>query len=529
MKSIAWGKKLSSEEKEKLLKICFNLKIEPDYLMACIAFETGETFSSSIESKSGSKACVDVETRILTLEGWKTLYDIAVGDVVKSFNTETLKIENDVIKHITYNLSSDNYYIKGRSIDICCTGDHTWFLRKKYYNRVNISSELVKLSTDAIVDLKSPQLYSFLHPHKRYVDLSDKLTRKAKYTLVLIGMIVGDGTINKQSGRIELVQSIKNTPKRIKTVNHILKTIFPEGVVSDTTKSQDGCMLRWRFTTLQSKELAPYFDWEYNFSLRKSRVVKKINPEIIKGITPVAAKCLLSGYLFSDGHFCKRNKTISFCNSERAIIDDFMTLAVLCGRNPREVQALKRGGTKSIFPNGKTYYVNDKYTVYLRRFKYTSATKNQLKIMHSDKKQLMWCPTTNNGTWIALRGGTVYITGNCGLIQFMPTTAIALGTTSEKLKKMSVLEQLDYVEKYFKPYARKIKTLSDLYMAILWPAAIGKSSDFVLFDKSDKKYPKRYIQNRGLDFNKDGKITLGETCKKIEEKLVKGRTKEFFG
>ena len=116
-----------------------------------------------------------------------------------------------------------------------------------------------------------------------------------------------------------------------------------------------------------------------------------------------------------------------------------------------------------------------------------------------------------------------------GLLQFMPTTAIALGTTSEQLKKMSVLEQLDYVEKYFKPYASKIKTLSDLYMAILWPAAIGKSPDFVLFDKADKKYPKRYIQNRGLDFNKDGKITLGETCKKIEEKLVRGKTKEFFG
>ena len=116
-----------------------------------------------------------------------------------------------------------------------------------------------------------------------------------------------------------------------------------------------------------------------------------------------------------------------------------------------------------------------------------------------------------------------------GLLQFMPTTAIALGTTSEKLRKMSVLEQLDYVEKYFKPYASKIKTLSDLYMAILWPTAIGKSPDFVLFDKADKKYPKRYIQNRGLDFNKDGKITIGETCKKIEEKLVKGKTKEFFG
>lgn len=59
-------------------------------------------------------------------------------------------------------------------------------------------------------------------------------------------------------------------------------------------------------------------------------------------------------------------------------------------------------------------------------------------------------------------------------------------------------------------------------MAILWPVAIGKPLDFVLFDKSDPEHPKRYIQNAGLDFNRDGKITKAETAAKVRAKLEKG-------
>jgi hypothetical protein len=44
-----------------------------------------------------------------------------------------------------------------------------------------------------------------------------------------------------------------------------------------------------------------------------------------------------------------------------------------------------------------------------------------------------------------------------GLIQFMPATAKGLGTTTDALKNMTAVEQLDYVYKYFKPYAGKIK------------------------------------------------------------------------
>jgi len=70
-----------------------------------------------------------------------------------------------------------------------------------------------------------------------------------------------------------------------------------------------------------------------------------------------------------------------------------------------------------------------------------------------------------------------------GLIQFMPSTAKALGTSIDALKRMTPLAQLDYVRIYFEPYRGKLRDLSDLYMAILWPKAVGKPLSYVLFAK----------------------------------------------
>lgn len=102
--------------------------------------------------------------------------------------------------------------------------------------------------------------------------------------------------------------------------------------------------------------------------------------------------------------------------------------------------------------------------------------------------------------------------GAIGLIQFMPATAAALGTSTEALAAMSGPQQLIFVEAYFRPWKARLRTLSDVYMAILWPGAIGKAEGFVLFRKDDKSVPKRYLQNAGLDFNRDGFVTKLEAA-----------------
>lgn len=113
--------------------------------------------------------------------------------------------------------------------------------------------------------------------------------------------------------------------------------------------------------------------------------------------------------------------------------------------------------------------------------------------------------------------------GATGLIQFMPYTAPKLGTTVEELAAMSAVEQLDYVAAYFKPWRGKLKTVDDFYMAILWPKAVGKPSTYVLFDSAtDSKTKKAYLQNKGLDADKDGKVTKAEAAAKVRAKLALG-------
>lgn len=110
--------------------------------------------------------------------------------------------------------------------------------------------------------------------------------------------------------------------------------------------------------------------------------------------------------------------------------------------------------------------------------------------------------------------------GATGLIQFMPATAKVLGTTTDELARMSAVEQLEYVRLYFKPYAGRMKTLSDVYMAILWPAGIGKPENWALWDRVSK--PTTYRQNAGLDFDKDGYVRKGEAARHIQAALDRG-------
>jgi len=145
----------------------------------------------------------------------------------------------------------------------------------------------------------------------------------------------------------------------------------------------------------------------------------------------------------------------------------------------------------------------------------------------TDPNYLMACIAFESGETFSPAIKNAAGSGATGLIQFMPGTAQALGTTTEELASMTAEEQLDYVEEYFLPSSGKLTTLEDVYMAILWPAAVGKPLDYVLFEKDDPEHPRRYIQNAGLDFDQDGIITKAEAAGKVRKKLEKGLSSQF--
>ena len=108
--------------------------------------------------------------------------------------------------------------------------------------------------------------------------------------------------------------------------------------------------------------------------------------------------------------------------------------------------------------------------------------------------------------------------GATGLIQFMPSTAKSLGTSVEALKYMDFLTQLNYVEKYYRPYRGKIKSFVDLYLATFFPVAMGKPDNFVI--QTSKISPEVIAkQNPVFDLDKNNSVTVGEIKKVILAKV----------
>jgi hypothetical protein len=129
-----------------------------------------------------------------------------------------------------------------------------------------------------------------------------------------------------------------------------------------------------------------------------------------------------------------------------------------------------------------------------------------------------------------------------GLIQFMPDTAKGLNTSVQELKEMSILDQLDYVEKHLKPKKGKLNTLVDFYLAILFPVDCGKGgeSNHVVFDKDLKlsyksngevikntTYYRKYGYAANPTFHKEkpesGKTYIWEIIKEIERWELQGK------
>ena len=113
------------------------------------------------------------------------------------------------------------------------------------------------------------------------------------------------------------------------------------------------------------------------------------------------------------------------------------------------------------------------------------------------------------------------ISGATGLIQFIPSTARALGTSTAELAGMTPVEQLEFVEKYFDQphFAGKLGSVEGLYSAVLSGQAKPNPDDTL---PNFVRGHINYTQNAPLDLNNDGRITSGEAASEVVSRLYGG-------
>lgn len=126
-----------------------------------------------------------------------------------------------------------------------------------------------------------------------------------------------------------------------------------------------------------------------------------------------------------------------------------------------------------------------------------------------------------------------------GLIQFMKTTidgrvgkrtgkfvpglGAKLGITHSQLAGMTAERQLDVVKAYFQQFSRvaQTKDVDDLYFLVLNPVSFGKADNDTVFQSGTETYR----VNKGLDTDKDGRVTIAETAQKIRAAYQEGLAK----
>lgn len=136
-----------------------------------------------------------------------------------------------------------------------------------------------------------------------------------------------------------------------------------------------------------------------------------------------------------------------------------------------------------------------------------------------DADHLMDCMAFETGATFSPKVKNLAGSSGLGLIQFMKTThknmlkfrpALAeVAPTHASLAKLTAEQQLSFVFWYFRMFGDDFSsyTLEDIYMMILYPAAVGKPNDWAMPWRYGEL---AYRQNSGLDLNKDRQITKAE-------------------
>lgn len=116
--------------------------------------------------------------------------------------------------------------------------------------------------------------------------------------------------------------------------------------------------------------------------------------------------------------------------------------------------------------------------------------------------------------------------GYVGLIQFGKDAAKDLGTTQDGLVKMTFVQQMDYVQKFLIKNKSKYKTLTDLYLAVLYPSASGHGSErnYVVLDGKAYQSNPLFFKEKG-EWEYATKVNKkGKTIKYKKAKDPNGKT-----
>ena len=361
--------------------------------------------------------CVKEDCEILTSSGWKKYNEVEVGNIVYSYNIEKDIIEKDTINNLNiYNFNGELNNINNLYLDYSFTDEHKLIIniQKFNYRKNDIKGDwmgyrLLKLSE--INNIKSKRLMK----HKISSSYNGELSIGIEKAGIL-GWILTDGKMsNRKLPEISISQSISANKNKCKYIEKLLiKANISFSMSNRITRSSYGECSMNNYQILKGgnhssnpDKMGKNHDWIYEF-LNKDRTPKWKLLNLKKEELKELYKCMMMG----DG-----TRGQEFCNQNIKTIEFFRVLASFLGKNTSIGKKIQ---------NNKEYY-----RTYIQNRDYVNILPKSIgKVLYNG---IIWCPETNNKTFIAKSNNKIFITGNSRATELLNDHNVSIEKISEWL------------------------------------------------------------------------------------------------
>jgi hypothetical protein len=331
-------------------------------------------------------ACVDEKTECLTLLGWKKYNKIKEGELIAVFDMQTEKAfwypVQQILSYNRFKQDQNVVKVKTRNTDMVLTPHHNTIIKRRL-GRLPGPLRLGQYSFVKAKDLKPS------HYIPRAADWVGTFESPISQDFAeLLGWYVTDGHENKNSTRVEIYQSKSANEEKVNRIKYLLdkcgaeyKEATYERTMSGFQKHKLTAFRIHGYIAYKLRELAPH----------------KILSWATLNWTDSLLKRLLDGLIGGDG--TRRGNRFQFIQKHKLLPDLVQAITFRLGYQ----------STLSVQKNEmRQLYVNTERKAKSLRGKNSGIKKIQMV----EYEGVVWCPSTDVGTFVARRNGRIFITGN---------------------------------------------------------------------------------------------------------------------
>ena len=337
--------------------------------------------------------CIDLDTKILTINGYKLRNELNINDKIINYNLKENKWENDIIDDI-YDIEykGNMYLFEGNGFNFRCSENHIIYYQRKTIkskNWGNLKKNTAKELFEQYENIKLRARYNYRYPGFIGGYKSDNDDYISNEMLTLIGYILTEGNLFK-SKKIGggLLLSVSQSKK--KYFNELKAVIDNIGLKYNLRERED-LVCEFKFNAESRDVILDYFD---SFDIH-------ILPKKFYNLSSEKAKILFNSMMNADGCW----SSLQYISSRFKLADDFSHIANLAGYRTKINKRKSGEYCVQIFSHAKKSV-----------FQYVTNIKKEYT------EENIWCvKTKNNGTIITKKPymNGIFISGNCNGMYLM--------------------------------------------------------------------------------------------------------------